>query len=109
MAETAQGVVWDLGDLYRGLDDPRIDQHLRELSTRCAAFGQHRGFFSRPDFSPLALRDVLLEYEAICELMSRLGAYAGLVTAADTATDAGRRLEDRIRQQLVEQIGRAHV
>ena len=34
--------------------------------------------------------------------MSRLGAYARLITAADTACDAGRRLEDRIRQQLVE-------
>ncbi|MFN9199800.1 MAG: M3 family oligoendopeptidase [Planctomycetaceae bacterium] len=102
MAETAQGVVWDLSDLYRGVDDPRIDQHLQDLATRCAAFGQHRGFFSRADFSPLALRDVLEEYEAICELMSRLGAYAGLITAADTACDAGRRLEDRIRQQLVE-------
>jgi D-arabinose 1-dehydrogenase-like Zn-dependent alcohol dehydrogenase len=46
------------------VDDPRIDQHLQDLATRCAAFGQHRGFFSRADFSPLALRDVLVDVAA---------------------------------------------
>src|SRR5260370_34734353 len=34
--------------------------------------------------------------------MSRLGSFAGLLTAADTADDAYRRLEDRLQQQLVE-------
>lgn len=103
MAESAQGVVWDLSDLYAGVDDPQIDHHLAELATRCQKFAaDNRGFFSSSRFSPAALKSVLVEYEAICELMSRLGAYAGLVTAADTASDAGRRLEDRIRQQLVE-------
>lgn len=103
MSESARGVTWDLSDLYHGVDDPRIEADLAGLADRCGRFAQaYRGFFARADLTPALLRDCLAEYEAICELMSRLGAYAGLVTAADTACDAGRRLEDRIRQQLVE-------
>ncbi len=48
------------------------------------------------------LKTALAEFEQIAEIMSKLGSYAGLLTAADTANDAYRRLEDRIQQQLVE-------
>jgi len=103
MSESARGVTWDLSDLYKGGTDPQIEVDLARLADRCTRFEQtHRGLFSRPGLTPARLRECLVEYEAICELMSRLGAYAGLVTAADTACDASRRLEDRIRQQLVE-------
>ena len=31
---SANGVTWDLGDLYRGSDDPRVDQDLAQARQR---------------------------------------------------------------------------
>ena len=33
-ASSADGVAWDLGDLYAGVDDPRIDQDLQAALKR---------------------------------------------------------------------------
>ena len=35
---SADGVAWDLADLYRGLDDPRIDRDLQAAHERARAF-----------------------------------------------------------------------
>src|SRR5262249_61478745 len=63
----------------------------------------YRSLFASPGALPaVGLKQALEDYEKIAELMSRLVSYAGLLTAADTANDACRRLEDRLQQQLVE-------
>jgi len=101
---SAAGIVWNLADLYAGPDDPQIEADLAECTRRCTEFaGKYRSLFASPAaLSAAGLKDALEEYERIAELMSRLGSYAGLLTAADTANDAYRRLEDRLQQQLVE-------
>jgi len=99
---SATAITWNLADLYAGVDDPKIDADLASCAARCSGFAEkYRGMFG-DSLTAGALKDALEEYERIAELMGRLGAYAGLLTAADTANDAYRRFEDRIQQQLVE-------
>ncbi len=101
---SAAGIVWNLSDLYAGVDDPKIEADLQECTARCTAFAdKYRALFASPEaLTAGGLKQALVDYERIAELMSRLGSYAGLLTAADTANDAYRRLEDRLQQQLVE-------
>ena len=101
---SAAGIVWNLGDLYASVDDPRIDADLQVCTSRCTVFEQtYRSLFASADsLTAAGLKAALVDYEQIAEMMSRLGSYAGLLTAADTANDAYRRLEDRVQQQLVE-------
>lgn len=103
-ASSAAGVVWNLDDLYAAVDDPQIDADLDRLRTLCTAFEErYRSVFDSPEGPPPALlREALTAYETLCELMSKLGAYVGLLTAADTASAVNRRVEDRIRQTLVD-------
>src|SRR5436190_5494509 len=95
---SAAGVVWNLSDLYPGADDLRIEADLKECADRCTAFDEtYRPLFATPaSLAAEGLLAALREYEAIAELMGRLGSYPSLLTSADTANDAYRRLEDRI-------------
>src|SRR5436305_12428210 len=106
MPETssAAGIVWNLADLYSGPDDTQIDADLAECTRRCTSFAEkYRSLFASPGaLSAAGLTEALEEYERIAEVMSKLGSYASLLTAADTANDTYRRLEDRLQQQLVE-------
>lgn len=101
---SAAGVAWNLSDLYTGVDDPQINLDLDECTRLCTAFeAKNRSLFASPGaLTAPALKSALVEYERIAEVMSKLGSYAGLLTAADTTNDAFRRLEDRLQQQLVE-------
>ncbi len=101
---SAAGITWNLSDLYSGVDDPQINRDLDECAALCTAFeAKYRAIFATAEaLTAAALKAALVDYEHIAEVMSKLGSYAGLLTAADTASDAYRRLEDRLQQQLVE-------
>jgi oligoendopeptidase F len=103
-ASSAAGIVWNLDDLYRAPDDPRIDADLQNCLELCTAFDADcRPMFETPDaLSAERLKAALARYESIAQLMGRLGSYVSLLTAADTTNDVYRRLEDRIHQQLVD-------
>jgi oligoendopeptidase F len=83
---SADGVAWDLGDLYAGPDDPRISQDLDAAQARAQAFeATYRGKIATdagpaPDLLLAALR----ELEGLYEQMDRPAAYAGLLHAAKT-------------------------
>ena len=104
LPSSAQNIAWDLKDLYAGVDDPQIEADLKACEVRCTAFAdKNRALFDGTgSLTAAGLREALLEYEGLAELMSKIGSYAGLLTAADTASDANRRLEDHIRHVLVE-------
>jgi oligoendopeptidase F len=101
---SAKGITWNLSDLYAGADDPQINRDLDECTRFCTAFeDKNRSLFATAGaLTAEALKAALVDYERVAELMSKLGSFAGLLTAADTASDAYRRLEDRIQQQLVD-------
>jgi oligoendopeptidase F len=81
---TADGVAWDLTDLYAGPDDPKIEQDLAGALARAQAFeATYRG---RIEPGPAAdlLVQAMTELESLSELMDRPAIYAHLVHAART-------------------------
>ncbi|HKI32808.1 MAG TPA: M3 family oligoendopeptidase [Gemmataceae bacterium] len=83
---SADGVTWDLGDLYAGPDDPRLGQDLDGPLHRAEAFETaYRGKIATdtgpaPDLLLAALR----EMESLAEQMDKPGVYASLLHAAKT-------------------------
>ena len=72
---------WNLDDLYSGLDDPAIKRDLDRADADCAAFEEaYKGKLADLASSPqggAALAEAVRRYEAIDDLMGRLGSYAG--------------------------------
>jgi oligoendopeptidase F len=81
---------WNLGDLYSGLDDPAIKRDLDRIDAQCADFeAAYKGKLSSLAAAGGAmLAEAVRRYEAIDDLMGRLGSYAGLVHAGNTLDPA---------------------
>ncbi len=93
----AEDVLWDLGDLYAGNDDPAIGQGLAEadrLADQYAA--KYRGRVA--SLSAPELAEALREAETLSELMGRLGTFASLQWATDTGNAAYGALLQRIHE-----------
>jgi oligoendopeptidase F len=93
--ESALGSLpeWNLADLYAGIDDPRVKTDLDRVDADCLAFeqaykGKLAGIADAPDAGP-ALAEAVKRYEAIDDLLGRIGSYASLVYA-DNAVDPAR-------------------
>jgi oligoendopeptidase F len=85
--------VWDLSDLYAGVDSPEIARDLARSDALCLAFEErHKGklatLASGPDGGK-ALAAAVQEFESIDDLIGRMASFAGLIHSADT-TDAVR-------------------
>jgi oligoendopeptidase F len=88
---------WNLADLYSGLDDPAIKRDLDRADAECVAFeevykgklaGMAGAAQSDASQAGAALAAAVRRYEAIDDLMGRLGSYAGLVHAGNTVDPA---------------------
>jgi oligoendopeptidase F len=83
-SSSADGVVWELRDLYRSINDPRINEDLQTARDAAQAFETaYRGRIAveggpAPDFLATALQQL----EHLAERMDRPAIYAGLVHAA---------------------------
>src|SRR5262249_14535925 len=90
----ALGVLpeWNLADLYSGLDDPAVKRDLDRIDSECLAFEEaYKGKLAELAQSPeagSALAEAVQRYEAIDDLMGRIGSYAGLLHAGDTVDPA---------------------
>lgn len=84
MAKT-KAVRWDLGDLYEGISDPRLQKDLEDISIRAAAFEEkYRGKIKSPKLSPQELLGAVREIESISEAVGRILSFAQLLFSADT-------------------------
>ena len=83
--ETAEGVAWDLSDLYRSVDDPALRADLDAAAARAADFEKtYRGTINTPNGpAPQWVASAVAELEAISEQAARPAIYAGLLHAAD--------------------------
>ncbi len=88
---------WNLTDLYSGLDDPAVKRDLERVDAECIDFeaaykgklaGMAGGAQKDASQAGAALAAAVRRYEAIDDLMGRLGSYAGLVHAGDTLDPA---------------------
>ena len=102
LAETLP--VWDLTDLYSGMDAPEVTADLERSAELSAAFeARYKG-----KLAELAsggdggghLAAAIADFERIEEIMGRLGSYAGLVYSGDTSDPARAKfygdLQDRL-------------
>jgi oligoendopeptidase F len=82
----AEGVTWNLSDLYQSLDDPRIENDIEDSLLRAKSFEeQYRGKINSETITPSFLLEAVKELESISEGSGKLISYAYLVFAADTS------------------------
>ncbi len=84
--------VWDLSDLYSAMDAPEVKRDLDRSAESARAFeARYKGKLEALSESPeagTALAAAITEFEAIEEILGRLGSYAGLIHAGDTTDPA---------------------
>jgi oligoendopeptidase F len=98
---SADGVAWNLSDLYERVDDPRITRDLESALRRAQAFeSTYRGKIDVPG-GPAAdfLLAALQELEGLSEEMDKPAIYASLVHAAKTDEPRHGALLTRTREQ----------
>src|SRR4029077_17893549 len=95
---------WNLDDLYCGLDDPAIKRDLNRTDAECATFedaykGKLAALAAAPD-GGAALAAAVRRYEAIDDLVGRLGSFAGLVHAGNTVDPARTKFYGDVQERL---------
>ena len=95
---------WNLADLYAGLDDPAIKRDLDRTDAECRAFeNAYKGKLGELARSPEAgspLAEAVSRYEAIDDLMGRLGSYAGLMHSGNTVDPARTKFYGDVQERL---------
>src|SRR3712207_3514860 len=90
-AEDALGSlpVWDLSDLYQGMDSPQVKADLERSEQLSVAFEErYKGKLAELASAPgggAELAEAVAAFERIEELMGRLASFAGLVYSGDTS------------------------
>ncbi|MDD2796027.1 M3 family oligoendopeptidase [Acidocella sp.] len=79
--------AWNLGDLYAGLDDPRIAADLQSAQDAAAAF-ESRYKTRLAGLSGAELAAAVHEYERISESLGRAASFAQLLFSADSNNPA---------------------
>jgi oligoendopeptidase F len=81
----AEGVKWNLSDLYLSLDDPKIEEDIKNALSRAKSFEEkYRGQINSEAIKPFFLLQAVKELESINEQIGKLISYAYLIFAADT-------------------------
>src|SRR6185437_34107 len=95
---------WNLADLYGGLDDPAIARDLDRTDADAAAFETaYKGKLAELAAAPSgagALAEAVRRYEALDDLMGRIGSYAGLIHAGDTVDPARTKFYGDVQERL---------
>jgi oligoendopeptidase F len=101
MINSADGITWNLGDLYVALDDVRLERDLQNARAAAEAFEKkYRGKIATLTAgSAEFLLQALRELEALAEAMDKPAVYAMLVHAAQTDRAAHGALLSRTREQ----------
>src|SRR5258706_6542673 len=102
--QSAEGIRWDLSDLFDAHDDARIESTLSECRIQAEAFAERfRSAMEHPQtLTADTLGQALRQLETIYEALGRVGSYAGLLYAADTAKPEYQDLEQRVEQRSTE-------
>ena len=81
----AEGITWDLSDLYSSLKDKRIERDIRDIFHKAEAFEKkYRGKINSPKITPKFLFSAVENLEAISEKIGKLLSFAYLVFAGNT-------------------------
>lgn len=101
---SADGITWDLSDLYAGPDDPQLSRDLDEAHARARAFeSAYRNKVHVPGGPPAdMLLGAVTELEQLSEQMDKPLIYAHLLHAARTDDPARGALMTRCRERRTE-------
>lgn len=83
--------LWNLNDLYPGIDSPELKRDLEKADADCAAFEtDFKGKLAELAAAPGApgLLEAVKRYEAIGDMLGRIGSYSGLLHAGDSSDAA---------------------
>ena len=82
----AEGVTWNLSDLYLNLNDPQIEKDIEDAFSQAKSFEEkYRGKINSEPVTPSFLLQAVKELESISEQAGKLISYAYLMFAADTS------------------------
>lgn len=96
---SADGIAWNLQDLYQGIDDPAINRDLETALRRAQAFETaYRGKIESGP-SPELLLAALQEQESLYEQMDRPAVFASLLHAGKTDDPRHGALVSKTREQ----------
>lgn len=101
---SAEGIKWNLSDLFASYEDPQIDATLKDCHTRAETFAaRFRVAMEHPEtltteLLVAALNELAQTYEAL----GRVGSYSGLLYASDTASPEYQNLEQTVEQRSTE-------
>ena len=101
---SAAGIQWDLTDLFAAHDDGKIETTLKQCLAEAEQFAaRFRPALEQPKtLSAAILRQALEDLAKIYEALGRVGSYAGLLYAADTAKPEYQDLDQRVEQRGTE-------
>jgi oligoendopeptidase F len=95
---------WNLADLYAGIDDPQVKRDLERADAECVAFEQeYKGKLAalvERDDAGAALTAAVKRYEALDDLLGRIGSFAGLVHAGNTVDPARAKFYGDVQERL---------
>ncbi|MCZ6556111.1 MAG: M3 family oligoendopeptidase [Candidatus Dadabacteria bacterium] len=81
----AEGITWDLSDLYSNLKDKKIQRDIKDLFQKSEAFEKkYRGKINSPKLTPKFLLNAVEDLEYISEKIAKLLSFAYLVFAGNT-------------------------
>ncbi len=101
---SAEGIKWNLSDLFASYEDPQIDATLKDCHTRAETFAaRFRVAMEHPEtltteLLVAALNELAQTYEAL----GRVGSYSGLLYASDTASPEYQNLKQTVEQRSTE-------
>ncbi len=82
---SADGIEWDLTDLYEGHEDTDLKDDMDELIQRAEEFREkYKGEIEKSELEPEELKKVIEEYEDIYELFGKIRSFASLYHSVDT-------------------------
>lgn len=82
----AEGITWNLSDLYLNLEDPQIEKDVKDAFSKAKSFEEkYRGKINSETMTPTFLLKAVKELESISEQTGRLISYAYLMFATDTS------------------------
>jgi oligoendopeptidase F len=95
---------WNLADLYAGIDDPQVKRDLDLADAESVAFEEaYKGKLAALADTPgagQALAEAVKRYEALDDLLGRLGSFAGLVHAGNTVDPARAKFYADVQERL---------
>lgn len=84
-SKPAEGVRWDLSDLYKGIDDPKIVQDKSEIEKTTEDFiKKYKGKINSPDLTSDFLLQSLLDFESIWEKSDIYASFASYLHSQNT-------------------------